>query len=265
MTDFIITNGCINYRDHNFGEDVYLTIDNKYVPFYIKKECLYKTSPYLFNILDGNYIFEFKRIEFGKENKIYQNHDLIESLQLSMGLVKYNYLFDYSHEDINYGDNDYIDDIVYVGKGFLLDNEKKILMILCTDSNTLLEDVEFYNNHKLLVSTEFLSNPEYSSFVAKIFKCYINVIVEKGVKVEVMTSQDIENTCYNKFSYDYNFQTINDYENKCEEIKKIVTFNLFDYISGVQELNLNKTEEDGFIIIDDLINELENSYIDLPF
>lgn len=171
-------------------------------------------------ISSGQYFTYFMAPDFTRSPRLISNttNNVIDRLTRSMAVVKTQI------------GNDWL----YIVKGLIYNEKGEIMLCLTIDrdeyhynNEAILFDSEEHNflgyqSYTLFLATEFITNPNYATFLRRFNKAYVDFCYSKGVEVRIMPSKRIEaNTFANEFKIDFNSI---DEMNRClrEEVGKIL-------------------------------------------
>lgn len=107
-----------------------------------------------------------------------------------------------------------IDKVIYIGLGFILDEEGNILFLAAFRNNLLMqyagEDVEFTNRDvKIFITTTFMN--EYRKIYNIINRNILQSFLESGCELSISNSELIKDIVYgNEFERLSNFETVED-------------------------------------------------------
>jgi hypothetical protein len=250
-----------NFRQYeniiqNYDKPVFFSLKkySEYIPFYLIK-----------GVKEGNKRFTYHNIDTVtiksnfKETGIYYlfNYKQFYSEKLIYSTLLYNLKM--SKFIYNYKLNDKIS--LQINSNYIINSNNEILLCLGYKENKL----DFLNddNFKLFVSTKLLTDSDYSNFYKKIYKDYILLFIQEGIKVEFLTERNLLTTMFNNgVNYDREFNSLTEIEDffKSKKIESLITFDIQKHKSFIKLEEEVIEEQNGVSVeeIEDIVVEKDS-------
>lgn len=173
--------------------------------------CIRESNHYQ-RVTEGNFILYHKPLlKINNIPRKFNIRDFLEMINESVGLYAFNLGL---REEKN---------VIYVGKGYIVNDKDEILMVLTTKPDKLhlpfqprysrtTIPKENAKNLTLLVSTELLTNSIYANFYKKLEKEYILDAYKVDIPVVFTTSVKIEKLTYSN-EFEMKFNNIDELQN----------------------------------------------------
>ncbi|ALN97296.1 hypothetical protein BOX09_gp52 [Flavobacterium phage Fpv1] len=198
------------YRSEFHGNEFKIgsSVTSYFVPII---NCIRESNRYQ-RVTEGNFILYHKPLlKIDNRPRKFNIRDFLEMINESVGLYAFN---------LGLGEEK---NIIYVGKGYIVNDKDEILMVLTTKPDKLnlpfqprysksTIPKENAKNLTLLVSTELVTNPIYTNFYKKLEKEYILDAYKVNIPVVFTTSVKIENLTYSN-EFEMKFNNIDELQN----------------------------------------------------
>ena len=245
--------------------ETFITIDNSsgYFPSYCS--CIREK---LFSNRDDIWLYPKANHIENSGTSNYSDYTMFEALKYYSKMVRFEF---YLPEDRGYNNAHYI----CVNKGFITDNDGKILLCLCVKGDRIFNinynfDGELNPDEcELFISDEFLFNPIYEKIRTDLRNDYMHEIMGDNIPILIEKSEKIESILFQKVEQDeelITFDTIDELEDKLKNISRYLNYDLSyfnqQFLNDELGLRLNIIDDvREIVLLDDTLIEASQPHI----
>lgn len=243
-----IVKRAVTRGNHAIDEDTLgSTVSSKYFPVYLFMDEKRYITP-IVKLLISDLYYYFKQVPTLPENFSYSN--LLKCLYQEIeGKV-----FQPTYKGEYY--------TVKAGRGYIYNEEDEPLLMLCKRSPEAVENSGSFKSSDLilLLSTEFVTNPQYSNLYNRLEKEYIFHFYNMGIDVLTISSEKIESLVFN-FKLKYNVFDVENFRSEMENYTLRDRYSEFH--SVLDKIENEEYEEDSFFqplpteVIEQIVEEEE--------